>query len=533
MSSSSVIPSSPSPGNVARETSGREADSVGSVTDSRATEASQEGKTNATGNVKKRSRNREGTKQTYETCREKFSQQRLSGTTIIFTAKWAMAVFIAFFAIFLALGVMLYEAASEIVTYDIQYGAPYTGNSPNKGWHGRAPWLGQKSIVHFTIEEDMHGPIIVHFGLRNFYQNHRRYAKSRSWAQLNGEDPWDHYGCAPWSFDSNNPKNVNYPCGLIARSTPTDYYYALKKGPGETSYSQLIIDRELEDIIDPRLNVLDSFKNILPNDPIVKKGQDPEAIAKEEQERNAADPDNEEVSDAPKSGLLNFWLLKQYPPQTCQPVIGDPEKVTTDGFKPLYVAYSSKDKRTPMCDWTTMACLYSTDRDKVYKKDETLAENPQAAVSCEDHIKHYEETKGTTGGYAHSYEIKNHKHFGIQDPTFIGWMQVAGYSSFTKTWGKIRAATGGGPTLAKGTSITLYIEDNFQVYSFGGEKYFSITTQNWLGTSSTGLAITYMITAIVCLLSAIYLMFLWLKRRKEYASIPLDFVRPVEDVDAS
>lgn len=43
------------------------------------------------------------------------------------------------------------------------------------------------SQVKFTIDEDVDGPIYVYYELQNFYQNHRRYVKSRSAYQLEGQ----------------------------------------------------------------------------------------------------------------------------------------------------------------------------------------------------------------------------------------------------------------------------------------------------------------------------------------------------------
>ena len=59
----------------------------------------------------------------------------------------------------------------------------------------------------------------MYYGLDNFYQNHRRYVKSRSDKQLKGVKltsdtvPSD---CAP--FDKDNDNLVYAPCGAIANS---------------------------------------------------------------------------------------------------------------------------------------------------------------------------------------------------------------------------------------------------------------------------------------------------------------------------
>lgn len=40
--------------------------------------------------------------------------------------------------------------------------------------------------MHFSVEEDMDGPVYVYYELQKFYQNHRNYVKSRSYDQLEG-----------------------------------------------------------------------------------------------------------------------------------------------------------------------------------------------------------------------------------------------------------------------------------------------------------------------------------------------------------
>lgn len=72
--------------------------------------------------------------------------------------------------------------------------------------------------VEFDIKDEIEGPVYVYYELENFYQNHRRYVKSRSDAQLRGDEVPDSKlmdSCDPlWQKDG---KTLN-PCGLIANS---------------------------------------------------------------------------------------------------------------------------------------------------------------------------------------------------------------------------------------------------------------------------------------------------------------------------
>jgi len=59
--------------------------------------------------------------------------------------------------------------------------------------------------------------------LENYYQNHRRYVKSRSDAQLAGGEPYDD-SCEPEMYVASNASKEINPCGLVAWSYFNDSY---------------------------------------------------------------------------------------------------------------------------------------------------------------------------------------------------------------------------------------------------------------------------------------------------------------------
>lgn len=64
----------------------------------------------------------------------------------------------------------------------------------------------------FSFQKD----VFMYYGLTNYYQNHRRYVKSRDDAQLLGDIKKEPSGdCAP--FDKNESSYIA-PCGAIANS---------------------------------------------------------------------------------------------------------------------------------------------------------------------------------------------------------------------------------------------------------------------------------------------------------------------------
>jgi len=74
-----------------------------------------------------------------------------------------------------------------------------------------------------NISKDMDQPIYVYYQLENFYQNHRRYVKSRSDTQLRGDSVTETTNCSPQA--TKDSKTI-YPCGLIAWSVFNDTFYS-------------------------------------------------------------------------------------------------------------------------------------------------------------------------------------------------------------------------------------------------------------------------------------------------------------------
>jgi len=70
----------------------------------------------------------------------------------------------------------------------------------------------------FTLEEDWDKDVYMYYGLTNFYQNHRRYVKSRDDTQLLGDlSNSPSRNCEP--FDKVSEDGPAYvPCGAIANS---------------------------------------------------------------------------------------------------------------------------------------------------------------------------------------------------------------------------------------------------------------------------------------------------------------------------
>lgn len=76
-------------------------------------------------------------------------------------------------------------------------------------------------VVNMSVPANMEPPVFFYYKLTGFYQNHRRYVKSRSDDQLNGKDTTDTADCIPLERIGDK---IMYPCGLIANSYFSDVF---------------------------------------------------------------------------------------------------------------------------------------------------------------------------------------------------------------------------------------------------------------------------------------------------------------------
>ncbi|CZT11626.1 related to cell division protein CDC50 [Rhynchosporium agropyri] len=102
---------------------------------------------------------------------------------------------------------------------DVSYGPPEQNISVST----------TQCTINFTIPNAMNPPVLFYYRLTNFYQNHRRYAKSFSTDQLKGTavsaDSIDGGDCEPLTVEMvDGVKKPYYPCGLAANSVFNDTF---------------------------------------------------------------------------------------------------------------------------------------------------------------------------------------------------------------------------------------------------------------------------------------------------------------------
>eukprot|EP00455_Lapot_gusevi_P051125 TRINITY_DN7556_c0_g1_i7.p1 TRINITY_DN7556_c0_g1~~TRINITY_DN7556_c0_g1_i7.p1 ORF type:complete len:345 (+),score=99.95 TRINITY_DN7556_c0_g1_i7:105-1139(+) len=145
-----------------------------------------------------------------------FKQQRLKAWQPILTPRWVIGSFVVLTIIFIPIGVVVLSASRSVVEVSKRY-----DNDPSCS-------IGNRCSVYLDIPSDMQAPVFFYYQLSNFYQNHRRYVKSRSDTQLRGdaiESASDDRlsSCDPLISSQNKPI---YPCGLIANSFFNDRFNA-------------------------------------------------------------------------------------------------------------------------------------------------------------------------------------------------------------------------------------------------------------------------------------------------------------------
>lgn len=196
-----------------------------------------------------------------------FSQQRLAAVNPVFSARTVIPILFALGIFLVPLGCGMWYASETVKDIEIQYtlcefeaNLDYWTPIPDKYvtynlknntaipqamWrlakNSSYQWAEEQTVcqVQFTLNEDLKGPLRFFYRLRNFFQNHRRYAKSFSEGQITGKPASVNevknaagINCEPLATDENG--KIIYPCGLIANSLFNDTFSATFKAVNGT-----------------------------------------------------------------------------------------------------------------------------------------------------------------------------------------------------------------------------------------------------------------------------------------------------------
>ncbi|KAH6941222.1 hypothetical protein HPB50_015112 [Hyalomma asiaticum] len=152
-----------------------------------------------------------------------FKQQRLSAWQPILTAGTVLPTFFVIGLAFVPIGIGLLVSSNEVQEFQFDY-----TDCKEKGKNVTCASVIQNDIKktcvcleRITLPEDFKSEVYVYYGLTNFYQNHRRYVKSRDDTQLLGKPLQTNLDCEPFAQDPKTGLPIA-PCGAIANSIFND-----------------------------------------------------------------------------------------------------------------------------------------------------------------------------------------------------------------------------------------------------------------------------------------------------------------------
>ncbi|XP_057971869.1 ALA-interacting subunit 3-like [Malania oleifera] len=155
----------------------------------------------------------------------RFSQQELPACKPILTPGWVITAFIFIGVVFIPIGLASLFASERVVEVVDRYDrdcvpANYSNNMLAYIQSAETNKTCTRSLI---VPKRMKSPIYIYYQLDNYYQNHRRYVKSRSDKQLRTSAGRSVVSdCQPEAYTAN--KSIIVPCGLIAWSLFNDTY---------------------------------------------------------------------------------------------------------------------------------------------------------------------------------------------------------------------------------------------------------------------------------------------------------------------
>lgn len=167
-----------------------------------------------------------------------FKQQRLPAWQPILTAGTVLPTFFIIGIAFIPIGIGLLYFSNNVKEHTIDYTDCMSVEQSNVSCASLlATNISASCSCSLPVElkESFDGDVFIYYGLNNFYQNHRRYVKSRDDHQLLGRVGVPSDECEPFAFEQGpkGEKKPIIPCGAIANSLFNDTL-KLKKSDGKT-----------------------------------------------------------------------------------------------------------------------------------------------------------------------------------------------------------------------------------------------------------------------------------------------------------
>ena len=188
----------------------------------------------------------------------RFKQQRLPAWRPVPTILSIIITFSFFGIAFIFLGIVLLIYSKKIKSEELDY----TDCKEDKNC--------TRNII---IKEDISKPVYVYYQLDGFFQNSRRYVKSKEVAQLTGDKPYSKENCDPVETNEEmgfsnetksmnnetylNPSDIAIPCGLMAKTFFNDNFSFF-----------IIAEEEVEEIVVDQKNIaFDKDKKLYSKEP--------------------------------------------------------------------------------------------------------------------------------------------------------------------------------------------------------------------------------------------------------------------------
>ncbi|XP_028130230.2 cell cycle control protein 50A isoform X3 [Diabrotica virgifera virgifera] len=167
-----------------------------------------------------------------------FKQQRLPAWQPILTAGTVLPSFFIIGIAFIPVGIVLLYLSNEVKEHVIDYtNCNKTKTNSDGTWTESSETCVDfiktnrddpcECTISFKLADSFDGKVYMYYGLSNYYQNHRRYVKSRDDNQLLGKlSPKPSTDCMPFDYVVDNKTNPSKkpiaPCGAIANSMFND-----------------------------------------------------------------------------------------------------------------------------------------------------------------------------------------------------------------------------------------------------------------------------------------------------------------------
>ena len=183
----------------------------------------------------------------YEKIKDsRFKQQRLPAWRPVPTIMSIILVFAIFGLIYIILGIIILVYSGKVHSFVKRYDEDCS------------EYLNEICKINITLDEDIDSPVFVYYQLDGFFQNSRRYVKSKNVKQLMGEtdstddcDPVETNEKTGFIFSLDN-KLLNQsanaiPCGLMAKTFFNDTFnFSIDNEKIDVDISDIAFEKDKE-----------------------------------------------------------------------------------------------------------------------------------------------------------------------------------------------------------------------------------------------------------------------------------------------